>query len=582
MILQIKNSVFRGISVKKILLYVSRFFLAVILTCSLSITAFAAEDYALDNQIKITSSKGSISVSGTTVDFSVTSGSTSSTTSTIEIYNNTSSAATISFDYSASTSNTTFTLEGSTATSGSYSHLVAAGESISLSLKATNGFLSKKTATLTLSNLSLVEAAAASEVTFAFDDTLGSITVDGTAMTLSGTAQNVPLTGSALVAKPSGSNQFLGWIDVTDNNKILSTSASYTLTPAAAMTVKAVFVSGSAPNACFKVGDYLFEKLDEADTFAKTATSRTIVLANNGTLPSGNYTISNGNTLLIPFDDANTLYKATPGHTGNTYTAPTAYRTLTMSANAKIAVESGGAISVSGKHSGNQPKNGAPSGPQGFIDMKSSSSIVVKGGGALYAWGYITGTGNVTIQSNATVYECFQLTDWRGGDCTITLNKNKSSYRLFPFSQYYIQNVQVPMKMEASAAEKCYFSVSYTSIGGVATESAPASLIGTDGLFTIDSGSITKDYDEQNDRLIIAVDGKMTISTMQIKVKPSMLSSTITIDTDGYIFPLNNNITVNVNENSTVDISQDISLLPGTVLNLEEDAVCNLAEGTGI
>ena len=51
--------------------------------------------------------------------------------------------------------------------------------------------------------------------------------------------------------------------------------------------------------------------------------------------------------------------------------------------------------------------------------MNSGSQITVENGGNLYAWGYITGSGNVRITSGATVYECFQVTDWRGGSATI-------------------------------------------------------------------------------------------------------------------------------------------------------------------
>ena len=60
-----------------------------------------------------------------------------------------------------------------------------------------------------------------------------------------------------------------------------------------------------------------------------------------------------------------------------------------------------------------------PTGAYGQIKMNSGSQITVENGCNLYAWGYVTGSGNVRITSGATVYECFQVTDWRGGSATV-------------------------------------------------------------------------------------------------------------------------------------------------------------------
>ena len=96
-----------------------------------------------------------------------------------------------------------------------------------------------------MSNFSVAAVAESSDVTFEYDSTLGSITIDGTAVA-SGTTQEVSLTdGAALVAATKSGSTFLGWIDAA-NGQILSTETSYTLKPSADMTVKAVFVGANS------------------------------------------------------------------------------------------------------------------------------------------------------------------------------------------------------------------------------------------------------------------------------------------------------------------------------------------------
>ena len=109
-----------------------------------------------------------------------------------------------------------------------------------------------------------------------------------------------------------------------------------------------------------------------------------------------------------------------------------------MAAGANIVVN--GAISVSGsQYAGQGQGSGVVTGPVGFIKMEADSSITVSKGANLYAWGYIIGSGSVTVKSGGTVYEDFQVKDWRGGTAVSDMVDNKQ--KVFPMSQYYIQNI---------------------------------------------------------------------------------------------------------------------------------------------
>ena len=218
-------------------------------------------------------------------------------------------------------------------------------------------------------------------------------------------------------------------------------------------TITAKFVAKDV--AIFETGGQPFDDLNEAVRYAQTNNQDKITLISDGTI-SGNYTILSGITLLIPFDEAGTLYTDKPAAIR---TAPDskAFRTLTMSEGSSITVE--GAISIGGRYfaaAGSQ--QGRCVGDYGYIKMSAGSSINVNSGGNLYAWGFISGNGSgngsVTAESGATVYEFYQIADFRGGSASSNMGNN-----VFPFSQYFVQNIEVPLTIKSGATEKVFSGV---------------------------------------------------------------------------------------------------------------------------
>ena len=182
-----------------------------------------------------------------------------------------------------------------------------------------------------------------------------------------------------------------------------------------------------------------------------------MVLLNNGTLPAGTYTIPAGVIMLIPFDSGNTLY-TTEVQSDVSSANPTAYRTLTMADGANLVIN--GAVSLSAKHhysQANSNRNGSPIGTVSFIKMQGNSNITVNNGGTLYAYGYITGSGSVVANSGANVYENFQFADFRGG--TYSTYSGLQDNGVFPLSQYAVQNIEVPLTINAGANEYAYATI---------------------------------------------------------------------------------------------------------------------------
>lgn len=317
--------------------------------------------------------------------------------------------------------------------------------------------------------------------------------------------------------------------------------------------------NGTETTGSFSVGGTEYANLNDALSAAEKGKDKTVVITADTTL-SGSYTIPAGVTLLVPFDDAGTLYTTKPGAV-ETLANQTVYRTLTLNSGASITVN--GAISVGGKLFSSSNRHVCkPTGAYGQIKMNSGSQITVENGGNLYAWGYITGSGNVRITSGATVYECFQVTDWRGGSATIKFATPANVNKVFPFSQYYVQNIEAPLTIEYGGTEKAHIAAYGENIA--------IGFVGTGGMFELTEGAtFTKTYDPAADRISFDISGNASLKGIKMKVFIAI------IDSANYVLPINNNININIHSGVTT-IAQDAALLPGVQVTIDQGAELNI------
>mgnify|MGYP004609614589 CR=1 FL=1 len=318
--------------------------------------------------------------------------------------------------------------------------------------------------------------------------------------------------------------------------------------------------STSTP-ATFRVGGQTYTDLGDAIAAAQSGADKTIVVATDGAL-TGSYTIPAGVTLLVPFDDANTLYKETPTAT-RTAAAAKAYRKLVLAADAALTVE--GAISVGGQYySAGGSQIGGMVGNYGHLWLNTGAAITVKSGGALYAWGFVSGNGAVAAESGAKVYEWFQIGDFRGGRATMCM-----SNRVFPFSQYFIQNIESPLTIYSGAEEILYTDIYASS----SQNGASVTFIGNSGMFKVLSGSLTKQYDPAQDRMVYTVNGKAELNSLSIN------SGALNVDSSEYVLPITNNMTLHITPRSSITTNQDIALLPGVQVYVDKAAELTIAAG---
>mgnify|MGYP002708117492 CR=1 FL=1 len=479
--------------------------------------------------------------------------------STLTITNNKTTKATLSFDYTVVVSDGTILVNNATTTTaGSFSKELAAGGTVEVEIESGSTSADTK---ITMTNVKLVADVSAT-VTFQPAEN-GSYTVDGKAITEVYTHTQSSMTAYQVAATPAEGYRFKGWYDVA-SGKCISTDAKTALNFDSNRTITARFVSKEL--ALFETGGQIFDDLNEAVTEAQKNLPAIITLAESGKI-TGNYTIPNGITLLIPFDASKTCYTSTPTAITSS-TAATPFRTLTMAAGSSLTLASGAAISIGGQYyaaSGGQ--QGRIVGPYGYIKMESGSAITVQSGASLYAWGFISGSGSVTVESGGSVYEWYQILDFRGGSASSDMGN-----KVFPFSQYAVQNVEVPLTLHAGASETVYTAV--YAIRKINPTSIP--FIGDKGMFKLVSGSLTKAYDGATDRIIYTIDGVAEVNSLNLKLAGMSVSSS------SYVLPLTNNMTINLTTGSKLTINQTASLLPGVQASIAEGAELVVSSGKSI
>ena len=487
-------------------------------------------------------------------------------TSTLTITNKKTTTATLSFDYVATLSSGTIRVDSKTVQQNgtdSFSKELAPNGTATVYIKS--GSTSDDTK-ITMTNVTLVSADTTATVTFQPAEN-GSYTVDGKTITEEYTNAQSSSIAYKVDATPADGYRFKGWYDV-NTGTCINTNATTALSFDSDCTITARFRSKDL--ALFETGGQLFDDLNEAVAYAQANSQNKITLASDGKI-TGTYTIPSGVTLLIPFDEAETLYTDKP-ESIEKYETPRAFRKLTMAPGSSITVD--GAISVGGKHCHTMGSLG-PSGPYGQIDMAAGSTITLRNGANLYAWGYITGDGQITAEFGATVYEYFQVRDWRGGTATSDMLGKKQ--KVFPLSQYYVQNIEAALTIQAGAAERTYISISVKVLFIDTVKTATIDFIGsTNSLFRLgNGGTLTKKYDSKTDRTKYTTTGSASLDSLALGI------SGYNIDSKDYVLPVNSNMTLNILSGS-VAMNCDAALLPGAQINIAKDAELNIVSGKSL
>ncbi|MEE0950964.1 MAG: InlB B-repeat-containing protein [Paludibacteraceae bacterium] len=385
-----------------------------------------------------------------------------------------------------------------------------------------------------------------------------------------------------LKATPDEKYKFFGWYELIDEDgekkeKYFSYDTITTATFLENTTICAKFIPEDWATYIVRNQPEQYYDFQAVANAADASTDKVFLPLVDGVVPAGNYTIPSGVTLLIPYDDAYTVEKEQP-----TVVDPAAasnckpYRTLTLTSGTTINVA--GSISVSTKQYATNTtytNNGVRSW-YGFIYMNEGSKINIKENANLYAWGYISGEGEITAESGSFVHEMFQVTDFRGGTRTIgrlggllgggLLNNTQ---KVFFFQSYYIQNIETKLIIEHGAILK----VAYVFNLNGDNYNNTANFIGTkneDAMFSMSSGRIVRSYDRMADRIHYTLEGNCDLKHISVSF------SGATVTSAGYVLPLNSNMDIKIKGGSTFTITQDMSFLPNTKVDIEKEATITI------
>ncbi|MGN1076524.1 MAG: hypothetical protein ACI4QP_06150, partial [Candidatus Enteromonas sp.] len=350
----------------------------------------------------------------------------------------------------------------------------------------------------------------------------------------------------------------------------------YTFTIVNAVTKIAVSAVDEK-TAVFSVEQKMFRDLQLAIDYAKTTSSKIVKLFKSGQVEpkkdGSGYDFSDGVNLFIPGSESSDYFsfaKEIPPLTKDVSTYTCNYH-LNILAGTTINFSSGSSLCVAGSmYSGSGGQiGGRPTGEVGELILQSGSSIGLNSGTTLYAWGYVSGDGDIYAHNGSTVYEGYAFS-FRGGNGT----SDAVGKGIFAFNQYYIQNIESNLHIYYGAIEKTSTSV---YMGGKICK-ATFTFIGADGMFVLQKGCVVKKkYDPKMDHVHMTVDGNGSLSHIKVKIETN---TTIpiplqTIDSADYSLPITNNMDIDILSGS-VAIEQNLDFLPGSTMSVHSGSTITL------
>ena len=430
-------------------------------------------------------------------------------------------------------------------------------------------------------NLNITYTEAGNTVTLAFQP------IDGVPYTVNGntvSSEPVEVTGdpaAGFAVIPASSNYVLVGATLVNadgvSTDIATAAGILILTADGSITPIFKYDQDGDGVAPFKVGSNTYWDLPAALTAA--GDSGTVIVNDEYTLPAGNYTIPSGVTLLIPYS-ADNLTRGVPTEyslrdmslsatnfpdppeasivSAKTYTSvgSTEFRRLTMAEGAHITVN--GSLEVSGQ---THPLASGQLGNYALLQMSSNTSISVGSTGTLYVYGFIRGSGTVTVASGGEVYEHYDVADYPPGGAGGLDPMNSAG--VFGMTNYAFNSIEVPTTYNSGATLKAYLVMTGYNIG---TNSFIRDFIGADedAVFNLKSGTITKTY--SGGRQSFVIDGGVDLNKLYIKI--SLVNYTVDSSTTSGL-PISHNWDITLKNGSTATLNGSVLMYAGSTISVD-------------
>lgn len=271
----------------------------------------------------------------------------------------------------------------------------------------------------------------------------------------------------------------------------------------------------------------------------------------------GNMTIPTDVTVVIPSD--NDLDDYEEGENGSgTIANGTALYTLTIPDNKSLTVN--GTLIIAGNQQSGGGTTGCLTGNYGRVIVNGTMDV----NGTLYARGEVSGSGTVTINDGATVYQLFQIYDWRGGSESVSAAQNG----VFPFSLYEFKNITANTYYFNGSSMIASFYV-YAADNDITGE---AIIIGDNGMLDFSATSDSNEYIEftyNSGRITAGVYGDVESGAITVSAMGYTISSA------GAILPFGYNLDPYVSAGSSLTVGSGLKVLPGCSFDVDGDFIVN-------
>lgn len=339
------------------------------------------------------------------------------------------------------------------------------------------------------------------------------------------------------------------------------------------------------------IGTTAYGTLEEALLYAQNNPSEvvTILMVNDYTLPAGYYTLPANATLLVPASDSQREGAGSKVLRTLSSVPHSEYLRLTLASGAHLDVY--GKVETGGyQYCGQVTQPGASAtstGAYGLIALNAGSTMTLEDGAVMYAWGYVTGEGEIHARRGSQVREFFQVYDWPGAGNAFNMYQKANDYKLFPLNQYFIQNVEAATVYHPGSRLYTSFAATGAGITAAADNIQIVGLSGENAMYLMDPAAdaentwVRKWYDVTNDKQVYDVNSGAHLGSMVIALPMLRALGMDSFDSKKFVLPLTSNMKIHL-LTGAMDITQNTEMLPGTEIEVDKEATVTINAGVSL
>lgn len=304
-------------------------------------------------------------------------------------------------------------------------------------------------------------------------------------------------------------------------------------------------------------------------------------------------TVKTGVTLLLPFNENDTVGHIGAGKEGSDNYKATAALTGTAKLYRTLVIPEGIEVIVNGKlivgaQTGTTAAGGVQNGVRGNYCEISLGGTITLNNATLEVYGYIKGNGEITA-NNTTVIENLCITGWLGGresagryigdGKSLITSTNVNNPVQFPFSHYELRSVQLSITLHKGSKHQGYVKIATSAIAGISAQINEAWLtfVSSDsnessGLVRMKSSDAKVVKTFKGGRIGIETHGSVEDGYTSITLKVATM--TISMTSEKVFFPICGKTDI-VIKSGTFTQKYKYKLMPGSTLTIENGATFN-------